>query len=54
MLNVLKYIISNKAVTCTIPATTQTSHMHENMQAMYGRLPDEKTRENMSQYIKNI
>ena len=50
----LKYIISNIAVTCAIPATTKTVHMHENMQAMYGRLPDEKTRENMSQYIKNI
>tara|TARA_A100001011_G_scaffold209700_1_gene217965 strand:+ start:2363 stop:3295 length:933 start_codon:yes stop_codon:yes gene_type:complete len=50
----LKYIISNKAVTCAIPATTQTNHMHQNMQAMYGRLPDYKTRENMSQYIKNI
>ena len=50
----LKYIISNIAVTCAIPATTKTAHMHENMQAMYGRLPDEKTRENMSQYIKNI
>ena len=50
----LKYIVSNKAVTCAIPATTKTNHMHQNMQAMYGLLPNEKTRKNMSQYIKNI
>ena len=50
----LKYIISNKAVTCAIPATTKTDHMHQNMQAMYGRLPDKKQREDMWQYIKNI
>ena len=50
----LKYIISHKSIVCTIPATTRTNHMLENMQAMYGYYPDYKFRKKMESYIKDL
>ena len=50
----LKFVISHPAVTCAIPATSQVEHMEENMNAMYGEIPDEKTREKMTVYIKSL
>ena len=50
----LKYIISNEAVTCAIPATSQTVHMHQNMKAMYGHYPDKELRKMMEDHIKDI
>lgn len=47
----LKFIISHPAVTCAIPATSQVSHMRENMQALKGDLPDEKMRTEMIKYF---
>jgi diketogulonate reductase-like aldo/keto reductase len=41
---VLKFIVSHPAVTCAIPATTSVGHVRENMNAAYGRLPDEALR----------
>jgi diketogulonate reductase-like aldo/keto reductase len=46
----LKFIVSHPAVTCAIPATHQPAHMIENMGALYGRLPDERTRARMAQH----
>lgn len=43
----LKFIVSHPAVTCAIPATSQVPHLHENMGAAYGRLPNEATRRRM-------
>lgn len=43
----LKYIISHPAVTCVIPATSRVTHMRDNLQAGFGRLPDEKMRQRM-------
>jgi len=43
----LKFILSHPAVTCAIPATRQTAHMVENIGALYGRLPDARTRARM-------
>jgi aryl-alcohol dehydrogenase-like predicted oxidoreductase len=43
----LKFIVSHPAVTCAIPATSQVAHMHENMGAAYGRLPDAALRKRM-------
>jgi len=40
----LKFIVSHPAVTCAIPATSQVSHMQQNMGAARGELPDAKTR----------
>lgn len=47
----LKYIISHPAVTCAIPGTGLPAHMLDNIQAAYGRLPDEATRERMVKVI---
>ena len=44
----LKFIVSHPAVTCAIPATSQTAHMIENMGALYGRLPDAQMRKKMA------
>jgi diketogulonate reductase-like aldo/keto reductase len=43
----LKFIVAHPAVTCAIPATSQVAHMHENMGAGFGRLPDAETRRRM-------
>jgi diketogulonate reductase-like aldo/keto reductase len=40
----LKFIVSNPAITCAIPATSKVAHLRDNMKAGYGRLPDEKLR----------
>ena len=50
----LKFIVSHPAVTCAIPATSRVDHMHENMGAAYGRLPDAATRKRMVQYVENV
>ncbi|TMG91739.1 MAG: aldo/keto reductase [Betaproteobacteria bacterium] len=50
----LKFIVSHPAVTCAIPATRQTAHMAENMGALYGRLPDARTRERMAQHMGTL
>lgn len=36
----LKFIVSHPAVTCAIPATSQRAHLHENVGALAGPLPD--------------
>jgi aryl-alcohol dehydrogenase-like predicted oxidoreductase len=43
----LKFIVSHPVVTCAIPATSRVAHMHENMGAGFGRLPDAETRRRM-------
>lgn len=43
----LKYVASHPGVTCVIPGTGNPEHMLDNIQAAYGRLPDEKMREKM-------
>ena len=43
----LKFIVSHPAVTCAIPATSRVAHLHENMGAGFGRLPDADTRQRM-------
>jgi diketogulonate reductase-like aldo/keto reductase len=50
----LKFIVSHPAITCAIPATRQTAHMAENMGALYGRLPDARTREKMAQHMGTL
>ena len=50
----LKYIISNPNITCTIPATSQVTHLKENMAACFEPLPDKATRKKMiDYYLKN-
>jgi diketogulonate reductase-like aldo/keto reductase len=50
----LKYILGHPAITCVIPATTKPKHLIDNMQAGYGRLPNETQRKKMETYIQKI
>lgn len=50
----LKFIVSHPALTCAIPATSQVSHLHENMGAARGRLPDAAFRRRMVSYIESL
>ncbi len=50
----LKWILGNPAVTCAIPATTQPSHMDENMSAGLGKLPDAPARRRMSALVERL
>lgn len=50
----LKFIVSHPAVTCAIPATSQVAHMHENMGAAYGTLPDGATRQRMIRLFESL
>jgi len=40
----LKFVVSNPAVTCAIPATSKVAHLRDNMKAANGPLPDEQLR----------
>jgi len=43
----LKFILGHPAVSCPIPATSKPDHLADNVQAGYGRLPDEAMRKRM-------
>lgn len=47
----LKWIVSNPAVGCAIPATRLPAHMDENMAAGTGALPDAATRRRMQALV---
>ncbi|MDX1460393.1 MAG: aldo/keto reductase [Xanthomonadales bacterium] len=48
----LKFIVSHPAVTCAIPATSQVAHLHENMGASQGPLPDAAMRREMIRWFE--
>ena len=50
----LKYIISHPAITCVIPATSHPSHMHDNLVAGDGFIPEEKDRKMMVDYFERL
>lgn len=50
----LKFVVSHPAVTCAIPATSKAKHLADNMQAGFGRLPDEATRARMARYLEQM
>lgn len=50
----LKFILSHPSVTCVIPGTDNPQHMRDNAGAGMGRLPDEKMREKMADFVKNL
>ena len=50
----LKWIVGNEAVTCTIPATGNVRHLEDNMGAGVGRFPDGRTRRRMGDYVANL
>ena len=43
----LKFILGHPDITCAIPATSKAKHMVDNMQANFGRLPDQNQRKEM-------
>ena len=45
----LKFVISQGAVTCAIPATSQLAHLRENMRAVAGPLPDAALRKRIAE-----
>lgn len=50
----LKYILAHPAVTCVIPATRNVKHLADNMQAGWGKLPDEKMRRRMADLLSSM
>ncbi|MFP6682374.1 MAG: aldo/keto reductase [Gammaproteobacteria bacterium] len=50
----LKFIVSHRAVTCAIPATSRVDHMIENMGALAGPLPDPLVRKRMAKYYAEL
>jgi diketogulonate reductase-like aldo/keto reductase len=50
----LKYIVSHPALTCAIPATSNPTHLADNMMAGVGRLPDGQTRRRMAQVVDDL
>lgn len=50
----LKFVVSHPAVTCAIPATSKVKNMADNMGANYGRLPDEKMRQEMIRFMDSL
>jgi len=47
----LKYIVSNPAVTCVIPATSKVKHVLDNLDSGRGRMPDARQRQQIVQAI---
>jgi len=50
----LKFVISHPAITCAIPATTRVDHVRENLETARAALPDEKMRQRMVAYIREL
>lgn len=50
----LKFVIGHPAVTCAIPATSNPKHLVDNVQAGYGRLPDEAMRQRMAALVRDL
>lgn len=47
----LKYVLSHPAVTCVIPATSNVKHLLDNLRGGMGRLPDERQRARMAEFL---
>lgn len=50
----LKFVVSHPAVTCAIPATSQLAHLHENMAAGSGEMPDPALRAALVRYLGTL
>lgn len=50
----LKYILSHPAVNCVIPGTSNPRHVVDNMQAGYGKMPDENIRKKMVSVLADL
>jgi len=50
----LKFIVAHPDVTCAIPATSNVTHVQENMGAARGTLPDAAMRKRMAAYVEAL
>ncbi|WP_331968208.1 aldo/keto reductase [Ohtaekwangia sp.] len=50
----LKFILAKNAVTCVIPGTSKPHHMADNMEAAFGKLPDENQQKQMLRLIEQL
>ncbi|WP_425153847.1 aldo/keto reductase [Candidatus Palauibacter sp.] len=50
----LKYILEHPAATCALTETTNPEHMEDNIQAAFGRLPDEATKRRMRELVQDF
>lgn len=50
----LKFILSHRAITCAIPATSNPKHLKDNMEAGRGKLPDAKRRKKMVEFMQRL
>ncbi len=50
----LKFVISNPAITCAIPATSSVAHVRENLASAAGPLPDEAMRKAITDYLAQV
>ncbi|WP_096669135.1 aldo/keto reductase [Polaromonas sp. AET17H-212] len=50
----LKFIVSHPAVTCAIPATSNPTHLRDNMGAARGRLPDAALRQRLADHVTKL
>ena len=50
----LKWIVSDPAVTCAIPASRRAEHMEDNLRAGAGRMPDTATRRRMAAWFADL
>jgi diketogulonate reductase-like aldo/keto reductase len=50
----LKFVVSHPAVTCAIPATSQPSHMAENMGAAVGPMPEPAQRRRIAAWFDGL
>lgn len=50
----LKFVAAHPAVTCVIPATSQVAHLHQNMAAARGPMPDVALRRRLVQAAESL
>lgn len=50
----LKFILSHPAVTCVLTETANPRHAADNIGAGFGRMPDERTRQRIVEYLQNL
>ncbi len=50
----LKFILGHEAVNCVIPGTSKPHHLVDNMQAGFGEIPNQQTRNKMLRYFMQL
>jgi diketogulonate reductase-like aldo/keto reductase len=50
----LRWVISNPAVTCALPSTSNPAHALENVASLQGTLPDPDMRERMARHMQGL